>query len=183
MESWWLNVLEKNRHTLYRDSVTLIQGHVFSVLLMFLFSKTILLLLLWQAERAMEEEVESWPWRGCSGLQRRVSIYAAGMRVCQRELKEERQILCRSRSLTPFLSSTRLKEGGIRPTKCYSSGAHDLPFPLNAGCYPRVQALPTWTGSFVLSWLRAITTFWDRTEAKFSSLLLSFRSKYAAAFW
>lgn len=80
-------------HTLYRDSVTLIQGHVFSVLLMFLFSKTILLLLLWQAERAMEEEVESWPWRGCSGLQRRVSIYAAGMRVCQRELKEERQMM------------------------------------------------------------------------------------------
>lgn len=56
-----------------------------------------------------------------------------------------------------------------RTPKCYSRGAHDLTFPLKAGCYPRVEALSTWTGSFVLSWLRMITTFWERPQAKFYS--------------
>lgn len=40
------NSRKRQTHTLYSDSVTLIQGHFFSVLAMFLISKMVLLLLL-----------------------------------------------------------------------------------------------------------------------------------------
>lgn len=59
MESSWLNVLEKDRHTLYSDSVTLIQGHFFSVLAMFLISKMVLLLLL-LTDNGAGREREGW---------------------------------------------------------------------------------------------------------------------------
>lgn len=190
MESWWLNVLEKHRHTHCTGTPLLWYKATFSLFFgCFCSLKRFCCYCFdrqrerWKRRWSRDREEAVLVCRGTLASMQPACVFVKGSWRKRGRWCAWLKVLCRSRSLTPFsLSSTRLKEGGIRPTKCYSSGAHDLPFPLNAGCYPRVQALPTWTGSFVLSWLRVITTFWDRTEAKFSSLLLSFRSKYAAAF-